>query len=61
MLKICLAFWKSELQYAYKRYAYKKTCIGILLKLTDTNLQILSKPQEARSKSIEFGNNRLGC
>ena len=32
MLKICLAFWKSEPQYAYKRYAYKKnTCIYILL------------------------------
>ena len=27
MLKICLAFWRSEPQYAYKRYAYKKTCI----------------------------------
>ena len=25
MLKVCLAFWKSEPQYAYKRYAYKKT------------------------------------
>ena len=25
MLKICLVFWKSEPQYAYKRYAYKKT------------------------------------
>ena len=24
MFKICLAFWKSEPQYAYKRYAYKK-------------------------------------
>ena len=24
MLKICLLFWKSEPQYAYKRYAYKK-------------------------------------
>ena len=24
MLRICLAFWKSEPQYAYKRYAYKK-------------------------------------
>ena len=23
MLNICLAFWKSELQYAYKRYTYK--------------------------------------
>ena len=27
MLKICLVFWKNETQYAYKRYAYKKTCI----------------------------------
>ena len=27
MLRICLVFWKSEPQYAYKRYAYKKkTC-----------------------------------
>ena len=24
MLEICLGFWKSESQYAYKRYAYKK-------------------------------------
>ena len=28
MLKICLVFWESELQYAYKRHAYKKTCIS---------------------------------
>ena len=29
MLKICLVFWKSEPQYAYKRYAYKKkTCMS---------------------------------
>ena len=26
MLKIGLVFWKSEGQYAYKRYANKKTC-----------------------------------
>ena len=31
MLKICLVFWKSEPQYAYKRYAYKKTCIAFHL------------------------------
>ena len=24
MLKICLVFWESEPQYAYKLYAYKK-------------------------------------
>ena len=27
LLKICLVFLKSELQYPYKRYAYKKTCM----------------------------------
>ena len=27
ILKICLAFCKSEPQYAYKRHAYKKTCM----------------------------------
>ena len=27
MFKICLVFWKSDPQYAYKRYVYKKkTC-----------------------------------
>ena len=26
MLKIYLAFWQSEPHYAYKRYAYEKTC-----------------------------------
>ena len=29
MLEICLAFGKSEPQYAYKRYAYKKNMCGI--------------------------------
>ena len=24
MLRICLVFWESEPQYAYKHYAYKK-------------------------------------
>ena len=27
MFEICLVFWESQPQYAYKRYAYKKTCI----------------------------------
>ena len=30
MLKICLGFWKSEPQYAYKFYAYKKNMYSIL-------------------------------
>ena len=29
MLRICLVFWKSEPQYAYKRYAYKKTYTNV--------------------------------
>ena len=29
-LNMLLAFWKSVLQYAYKRCAFKKTCMGIL-------------------------------
>ena len=27
MLKLCLVIWISEPEYAYKRYAYRKTCI----------------------------------
>ena len=33
MLKICLVFWKSEPQYAYEGYAYKKHALQILLVL----------------------------
>ena len=31
MLKTCLVFWKSEPQYAYKRYAYNKNMYSIPL------------------------------
>ena len=31
MLKICLVFWKCEPQYAYKRYAFKKAGIKIII------------------------------
>ena len=34
MLEICLVLWKSEPQYAYKRYAYKKKCTYLALLLT---------------------------
>ena len=37
MLKLCLVFWKSEPQYAYKRYAYKKTCIMTRGKIDNPN------------------------
>ena len=34
MLKICLDFCKSEPQYAYNRYSYKKTtCIRMLARI----------------------------
>ena len=36
MLKICLAFCKSEPQYAYKRYAYKEN-IQIMQKCTSSS------------------------
>ena len=32
MLHICLVFWESEPQYAYKRYAYKKNATNGLEK-----------------------------
>ena len=35
MLKICLVFWESEPQYAYKLYAYKKNMYPIKHKKTN--------------------------
>ena len=46
MLKICLVFWESEPQYAYKRYAYKKKHVWLPPKL---NLQILFPSQKLSS------------
>ena len=31
MLKICLVFWKSEPHYAYKRYAYKRKNMYLII------------------------------
>ena len=39
MLKVCLVFWKSEPQYAYKHYAYNKKHV--------------IKQERERDKSIE--------
>ena len=36
MLKICLGFLKSEPQYAYKRYVYKKTCLAEIFERVST-------------------------
>ena len=46
MLKICLFFWKSQPQYAYKRYAYKKkTC---------SRTELLEAMQSDRWIKLEF-------
>ena len=37
MLKICLIFCKSKPQYAYKHYAYKKTCTSLNHSHIDSN------------------------
>ena len=42
MLKICLVFSESEPQYAYKRYAYKKTTTCNWNGYTDRSLVLLS-------------------
>ena len=36
MLKICLVFWESEPQYAYKRYAYKKKNMYQSIRISQT-------------------------
>ena len=41
MLKICLAFWKSEPQYANKRYAYKKMYVKCTKDLKERSLRYL--------------------
>ena len=33
MLKLCLDFWKSESQYAYKCYAYKEHVIATAIRI----------------------------
>ena len=39
MLKICLVFWESEPQYAYKPYAYKKKHVYVKTLFVDRFLQ----------------------
>ena len=41
MLKICLVFWKSEPQYAYKRYAYKRKNMQYTLMEMQTDVMIV--------------------
>ena len=44
MLKICLVFWESEPQYAYKRYAYKKN-MYIMIRLIQKYMKQLWQQQ----------------
>ena len=43
MLKICLVFWESEPQYAYKRYAYKKKHVVAKSRFWDTTMDLVSE------------------
>ena len=45
MLKICLVFWKSEPQYAYKRYAYKKKHVCVLTSTSDSDTRTYFVPK----------------
>ena len=55
MLKICLIFWKSETQYAYKRHAYKQPCINCLYVLAWAKIFKLDVKQKQR---CEFNRDR---
>ena len=52
MLKICLGFWKSEPQYAYKLYAYKKkTCTRRARSIIHIYFTVVIHDQTKMSKS----------
>ena len=40
MLQICLVFWESEPQYAYKRYAYKNKHVMQTIQLQSSLLHM---------------------
>ena len=46
MLKICLVFWESEPQYAYKLYDYKKKHVVINGWLQILQIQTLDKARD---------------
>ena len=52
MLRICLVFWKSEPQYAYKRYAYKKTTCTIHDRYLSLTLCIIRTTGKLSSKTV---------
>ena len=58
MLKICLVFWKSEPQYAYKRYAYKKTCIALERLVQKRKAQKMSVNSQNRDFKPSYKDNQ---
>ena len=54
MLKICLVIWKSEPQYAYRRYAYEKTC---MLSLTRDNGNRFASALYSPFRGMKLGQN----
>ena len=58
MLRVCLVFWKSEPQYAYKRYAYKKTCNGGFFNPLQKKFAIFSLPQSGLQNVLTPLNSR---
>ena len=50
MLKICLVFWESEPQYAYKRYAYKKKTCSRFKVLSKNEIELYAR----KGKTISF-------
>ena len=61
MLNICLVFWESEPQYAYKRYAYKKNMQPMVLRRTYLKSILQDRNSNIRGSSmlVEFRGNQL--
>ena len=55
MLKICLVFFKSEPQYAYKRYAYKKNIYLVHCNAHSLNIFVLIYWGKTYSAEIKKG------
>ena len=53
MLKICLVFWKSEPQYAYKHYSYKKKTCKLIAVIARNRVQL---PKKFRRVNLKQGN-----
>ena len=52
MLKLCLVFWESEPQYAYKRYAYKKKNMQSICHKTLFTAYLLQAANSGRPRTL---------